>query len=182
MEQTTVTKQNQQEFYKSLYRQQLDNKQSLIDIVSYDHVVLVDCCGWHYEKIFQRPVTKIECLITAKNFDLNLTHFDKMIDDRDRDNLRWPAIDISDCVLIFDRSQLLRYRTIKEINKILNSAIQTYKPNKVIVRADTRFIDDNRFVNRINNLAGINIDGYVVEKFLYSVHDNIYCSEHRKYQ
>lgn len=181
MEQTSITNQNRLGFYTNVYPQQLDKKENLIDISSYVNPLLIDCCGWYYEHVFNQPVIKIESATTAKDFKLNLTQFNKLFDNRDSNNLTWPMVGANHSAVVFDRSAVMKYQSITGINKILELTSKLYTPEKIIFRSILLFVDDNRFNNRVENLCNIKIPGYVVDQFVYDTISNVFHCVYRKF-
>ena len=53
-QQTKVTEQNKSDFFLRMYYHQTATKDQLVnlDLLKESTVVLVDCCGWHYKKLF----------------------------------------------------------------------------------------------------------------------------------
>lgn len=177
MQQTAITNNNRKLFHKSFFKQLNQEVEELINIENYQNLILIDSAGWHYENSFNKKLTKLETILTAKNFKLDQTKFDALIDDRNRDNLIWPNVNLLDSVLVFDRSQVLKYRTIEQLNVILKQAVDQYCPIKIILRLNLTFIDDNRFVNRIQNLSCLEIKNYRVEKFMFDLMSDIFYAE-----
>ena len=152
---------NSQEYYNHTYRQQFDKADKLIDLSAYTAAkfILVDCCGWHYKKVF--PADNIVSI--EKSMWSNVADF-TFSDDRP---IQWPQVDITKPTLVFDRSTILRYLAVEEFSAVLEQAVDSFKPERILVRANTVFIDDNRLTDRIHNLHKIQVNGYVVERFLY---------------
>ena len=168
MLQTKVNNANYQEFYKSVYSIQTDSVDQLIDLSSYTDVpcVLIDCCGWHYKKLFpNNNIISIECVRTAKQFKLSADYFDELVDDR----YVWPRLSVDRPVVVLDRSPLLKYQTLNEIENFLHTLIASYCPMGIILRVNLLFINDNRLEDRFYTLSKIRLNGYVLEKFYYDV-------------
>jgi hypothetical protein len=168
MLQTKANDTNYQDFYKSVYPMQTNSVGQLIDLSSYTNTtcVLIDCCGWHYKKLFPtNRIISIEHVQTAKQFKLSAEQFDKLVDDQ----YRWPRLPVQDPVVVLDRSPMLKYHTLDDISNMLHNLASSYTPGKLILRANMLFIDDNRLEDRFYNLSSIALAGYVVEKFCYDV-------------
>jgi hypothetical protein len=172
--QTKVNDNNRSQFYQQVYCQQLDTKQQLVDLEMFSNdCVLVDCCGWHYQNVFQdKKIFKLETLKTASQFKLGRNQFNKLIDDRTDNQIKWPTLEVSDPVLIFDRSPMLKYHSLNKILSILSDSVYQYNATDLIVNLNTIFIDDSRVVDRFYNLANISIAKFAVREFLYSARNN----------
>jgi hypothetical protein len=175
IKQTKVIDENRDSFYQQLYPQQLDSKLQLVnlDLFSND-CVLIDCCGWHYKSIFSsKNIVSLETVKSAVQFKLLPNKFDKIIDDHHDHVIKWPSLQkISNPVLVFDRSPMLKYRSINNLNEVLNTAAEKYCASQVIVHLDTTFIDDPRLVDRFYNLSTINIVCFTVREFVYNTNNN----------
>jgi hypothetical protein len=171
--QTKVNDNNRVQFYQTVYKQQFDTKQQLVDLDMFSNdCVLIDCCGWHYQQVFpNKKIIKLETLPAVLQFKLNQDQFDKLIDNQIDHHIRWPTLMVSNPALIFDRSPILKYRSINDLVNILNDVVDHYKANDLVINLETVFIDDPRFVDRFANLANISILNFTVRKFLYSTHD-----------
>lgn len=168
--QTKVTDNNRVKFYQTNYQQQFDTKQQLIDLEKFSNeCVLIDCCGWHYRNNF--PNSKIICLETVKSalqFKLDKSKFDRLVDDQQDFAFGWPSLQVADPVLVFDRSAMLKYRSIDDLVSILSNAVETYHANRLLLNLNTLFVNDNRLSDRFYNLTTISIPGFVVEEFVYA--------------
>jgi hypothetical protein len=167
--QTKVKDNNRDRFYQQVYRHQFDTKQQLINLELFSNdCVLVDCCGWHYRNLF--PKNNIKILETVKNalqFKLDRVMFDKLIDDQRDEHIGWPELNTVDPILIFDRSPILKYRSIPDLIKVLNDVVKKYHASELIVNLDTTFVDDTRLVDRFCNLSTIGIDHFIIVEFAY---------------
>lgn len=184
MQQTKATDSNRQDFYRAVYPVQNDTIDQLIDISGFSEpVIAVDCCGWHYSKLFNRPMIKVETTTSVENYKLTSQHYTHLLDDHD-DILRWPALpDTVNAVLLLDRSPLLKYRSLQEISDIVDTMIQIYQPGRVLIRGHLRFVDDCRLVDRLTNWFGfLNRAGHVTTKFLYDTDSGMYCVHLKKHQ
>ena len=171
--QTKVTDNNRADFYQVAYYQQLDAKDQLINLEQFSSdCVLVDCCGWYYRDLFpDNNVIILETVKTALQFKLDLTKFNKLVDDRQDHQLSWPPVTTTRPVLIFDRSPMLKYRDIPNLVNVLSAAVEKYQADQLIVNLNTAFIDDPRLVDRFYNLSSFCIDNFVVKEFFYSTND-----------
>lgn len=167
--QTKVNDNNRDNFYQQVYRQQYDSKQHLINLEMFSgECLLIDCCGWHYRNTFPKSnIKSLETIKSALQFKLDRTKFDKLIDDRQDHYVSWPKLDTVDPVLIFDRSPMLKYRSIPDLIELLNSAVEKYHASELVVNLDATFIDDNRLTDRFYNLSNINIKDFTVREFIY---------------
>lgn len=154
---------------------QQDAAKDLIGISSFNApIVAVDCCGWHYEKIFRQPITKLELFSTVKSFHLVRDQFDRMIDDRDQIDIVWPKLSLNRPTVLFDRSVILRYKTLGEIKHLLHSMVEAYGPREVMVRGLIQFVDDDRLCDRFYNWSNFAVKGYVIAKFVYDTMGGMY--------
>jgi hypothetical protein len=177
-QQTKVTEQNLNSFFQKLYHHQTNNKKQLVDldVLNEPTAIVVDCCGWHYKKLFpNKSVVAVETIKTVKQFNLDKTYFDRLIDNQSDDRLGWPSIPPGNCAVIFDRSPLLKYQTLAQISNMLAKAADKYVPDTVILEQSLTFIDDVRSIDRFYDIAKIEIAGYVVTKFMYDT-DGIHLS------
>jgi len=167
---TKVNEQNLNSFFQNMYHHQFNNKEQLVDLNSINDstVIAVDCCGWHYKKIFpNKSIVAVETIKTVKQFNLDKTYFDRLIDNQTDCRLGWPSIPPGNCAVIFDRSPLLKYQTLDQISNILIKAADKYLPGTIVLEQSLKFIDDIRLVDRFDNLAKLAVDGYIVKKFNY---------------
>ena len=172
--QTKVSDDNRDRFYQQVYRHQFDSKQQLVNLESFsNHCVLVDCCGWHYRNIFPNNNIKIlETVKSALQFKLDRCMFDKLINDQQDQHIGWPELNTIDPVLVFDRSPMLKYRSIPDLNNLLNIAVEKYHASELVVNLDTTFIDDTRLTDRFYNLSSISVNDFTVREFMYKVSSN----------
>lgn len=171
--QTTVTDKNRKDFFQILYWQSTLPKAQLVQLDEYkvSNFVMVDCCSWHYKTLWPtHNVIGLETLNTIKNFKLDKTKFQAIVDDRNYADIKWPSVDVNDCALIFDHSPILKYKTLDDIASMILSASMKYKAKVIVIRSNTAFLDDCRFVDRFSSLAKLTVPNYVVTKFLYDVH------------
>ena len=153
-----------------MYHHQNSTKNQLVNLDSLEEtqVILVDCCGWHYKKLFpQKSIVGLETIKTVKQFELDKTYFDRLIDNQQDQFIGWPSVCVDDCAVVFDRSPLLKYRTLDQLSEIITDVTDKYMPNTVILEQSLTFIDDNRLVDRFYNFAKFKIHGYVVKKITY---------------
>lgn len=182
--QTEVTDVNRARFYQQVYQQQFNNKTQLINLNGISNTcILVDCCGWHYKTLF--PESKILCLETLKTalqFKLDRGKFDKLIDDQKHEKINWPQVPAIDPVLIFDRSPILKYRSVDNLVGLLTDAVGKYNAIQLIVNTSTTFIDDVRLVDRFYQLSSICIPNFTVKEFSYKASENkLFLHFHRNY-
>ena len=170
-QQTKVTEQNKSDFFLRMYYHQTATKDQLVnlDLLKESTVILVDCCGWHYKKLFpQKSVIGFEAIKTIKNFNLDKTYFDHLIDNQHDHRIGWPPISIDNCAVVFDKSPLLKYRTLDQMSNILIDVTNKYMPSTVILEQSLTFVDDDRLIDRFYNFAKFKINGYIVNKFNYN--------------
>ncbi len=169
-QQTKVTKQNKSDFFLTMYHHQNSTKDQLVDLdlLRETKVILVDCCGWHYKKLFPRKsIIGLETIKTVKQFGLDKTYFDRLIDDQQDHHIGWPSVYVNDCAVVFDRSPLLKYKALDQLSKIIVDVTEKYMPNTIILEQSLTFIDDYRLDDRFYNFAKFKIDGYVINKIIY---------------
>ena len=174
MLQTEVRDDNRDRFYQQVYHHQFNSKQQLINLELFSNdCVLVDCCGWHYRNVFpNNNVKSLETVKSAMQFKLDRQLFDKLINDQQDHYIGWPDLNTVDPVLIFDRSPMLKYRSIPELTKILTDAVEKYHASELVVNLTTTFIDDVRLTDRFYNLSSINIKDFTVREFMYDANSN----------
>lgn len=168
--QTRVTEQNQKEFFANVYPQTTKSKSDLIQLDNYkvDSFIMADCCGWHYKTFWpDLTIIGLETLNTIKEYKLDRSRFQGMIDSRDYYNIKWPTVSANNSALVFDHSVILKYRTVDNVVDVITDAAETYQPQIIIFEASTLFIDDLRFDDRITSLSKILVPGYVVTSFVY---------------
>jgi hypothetical protein len=171
-QQTQITDQNRKEFFRQRYHHQTDAKDQLVDLDSLKEftVICVDCCGWYYKTLFpHKSIVSMETIKTVKNFNLDRTYFDQLIDNQSDDRLGWPSISAEQCAVIFDRSPLLKYQTLEQISTVLNTVAHKYTPATILLEQALKFIDDTRLVDRFCHISALKINGYVVTKFVYDL-------------
>lgn len=173
-QQTKVNDKNREQFYQQVYCQQFDTKQSLINLDMFiDDCILIDCCGWHYRNVFpNKKITSLETVKSALQFKLDRSKFNKLIDNQHDSRIGWPELTVTDPVLIFDRSPMLKYQCINDLVKLLTNAANKYNAKQVVVNLDTTFIDDNRLQDRFHTLASICIPNFTVREFVYKIESN----------
>ena len=166
-----VTEDNYLKFYRQIYRQQFFTVDQLIQLNKWpnSHFVIVDCCGWHYKKLFPAAnITSVETNFSVNQYKLSQDMYDDtFIYNASAQEAHWPKLAVDNPTLIFDRSNFLRYLTVDNFNRILQGAADNFKPRRIILRVDPSFIDDNRLTDRIHNLHNIQVGGFVVEYFVY---------------
>jgi hypothetical protein len=169
--QTKPNDQNRMLFYQQLYHHQRSEKSQLINLnqLTGSTVIMVDCCGWYYKNMFpEKSIIGLEGVTTIKNFKLDKTHFDKMFDDQRDDVTTWPTVRTDDCAIVFDRSPLLKYRSLEKISTLLTSIATKYQPSTIVVKQLLMFTDDTRTVDRFYNFAELAIADYFVKTFEYN--------------
>jgi hypothetical protein len=171
LKQTQVTDQNRERFYQQLYPQQLDSPQQLINInmFSSDNVVVIDCCGWHYKNVFaNKNIISIDPIKTALEFRLPKEKIYRLLDNRDHDNIVWPVLSATPCAVIFDRSPILKYRTVDQLKLLFNQVQQMYQPESMIIRLNLMFVDNSRLQDRFDEVSAIRVDNTVIQEFCYN--------------
>lgn len=172
--QTKVTNDNRDQFYKQVYRHQFNSKSQLVDLTKFSNdCVIVDCCGWYYRDLFPgNNIISLETLKNALQFKLDRSKFNKLINDQKDHIIGWPPLDTINPVLIFDRSPMLKYRSIPDLVSVLSDAAETYCASQLVVNIDTTFVDDSRVVDRFYNLSAISIKNFTVVEFTYHTTTN----------
>ena len=169
-QQTKVTDQNKINFFHTVYHHQSDSKNDLVDLDSIDQstIILIDCCGWHYKKLFpQKSIIGLETIKTVKDFELDRTYFDRLIDNQADNRIGWPSLTASKCAVVFDRSPLLKYMTLEQISDILDKISNKYMPDIIVLEQSLLLVNDTRLIDRFYNIAGLAINNYIVSKFNY---------------
>jgi hypothetical protein len=170
-QQTKVTNQNKINFFQTVYHHQSADKNDLVDLESIDQptIILIDCCGWYYKKMFpQKSIIGFETVKTVKDFELDQTYFDRLIDNQADNRIGWPSLTASKCAVVFDRSPLLKYLTLQQISNILDKISNKYMPDTIVLEQSLIFIDDARLVDRFYTVASLAIDNYIVNQFNYN--------------
>lgn len=161
---------NRYEYYQHVYHMQKDSVEQLVDVSNIsDPILFVDCCGWHYRNFYQhKKIFSFETVDTALNYRLDKTKFDRLIDSQSIPDINWPTFNLQNCVIIFDRSPMLKYQNIKNFIQIINSAGVKYCANTIIVKGSLLFIDDNRLTTeRFNNFGSLVFKNFTIKYFLY---------------
>jgi hypothetical protein len=172
--QTKINNDNRNQFYQRVYCQQLETKQQLVNLEMFSNdCVLIDSCGWHYQNIFfNKKIIKLETLTTALQYKLERNQFDKLIDDGPNRPIQWPELNLSNPVLIFDRSPMLKYLVPEQISSILAAVATRYQAEDLVVNLNIKFIDDSRLADRFFTLSTVGMLDFTVREFVYSCHDN----------
>lgn len=175
MKQTQTNDDNRALFYQQCYGVLSDTKERLFDIQDNTmDVVAIDCCGWYYQKIFDRPVISLETVNNAKQFRLTRDQFTKLVDDNKPIPL-WPKLALKqDCLVILDRPLILKYRSLQDFTTIVQDICNQYQPKKLYVRGNLQFIDDSRIVDRFYHWFQFKINGWVITKFVYDADATTY--------
>lgn len=171
MLQTKVNEHAQQDWLAKVYPRSTKSKEQLIQLDKYNvsSYVFIDCCGWHYQSLWPNlNIFGVETLQTAKDYKLERSKFQGLVNDQDYNNIKWPSINAVNCAVIFDYSPILKYKTVEDIVAIIASAAKKYQPQIVVFNSFTILIDDSRFVDRFINLSQLLIPGFVVTSFLYN--------------
>jgi hypothetical protein len=169
--QTTVADQNKIAFYQQVYFHQKNSKSQLVNLdhLSESTAILIDCCGWHYKNLFlEKNIVALECFKTIKQFKLDKTYFDKMIDNQSDNLPTWPGMTVDNCAVIFDRSPILKYCSLEKIAKMLGDVCIKYQPTTVILNHSLMFVDGPRLLDRFYEIAKLSISEYFVKTFEYN--------------
>lgn len=162
--QTQVTDANSNEFQKNLYQPTVD-----LDQLTEKTIIAIDCQGWHLQELYpNKTVLGLETQFNIVDFKLTRKQFYQAIDSRNYDKLVWPKLEVNNAAVIFDHSPVLKYRSPSEINNILNTVCQQYRPNSLVVKLNLMHVDDNRLTDRFYNLTQFRIESYVVHEFSYT--------------
>jgi hypothetical protein len=171
LKQTQVTEQNRSQFYQHVYPHQTESKNQLIDIgaIDVDTIIPIDCCGWHYKELFpEKNVLAIDPIKTALQFKLSRDKLYKLVDDQFDRALTWPKFTIDNCAVIFDRSPILKYRTIDQLAMLFNDVQRTYQPKFLIARLKLTLIDSARLTDRFYDLSTVQVSDTIVHQFHYN--------------
>ena len=186
LKQTQVTEQNRIQFYQHVYPHQTESRDQLIDINDLDinTIIPIDSCGWRYKELFpEKHVLSIDPVKTALEFHLPKDKLYKLVDNRSDHALTWPKFVADDCAVIFDRSPILKYRTIDQLVALFNDVQQTYRPKLLIARLKLTFIDSARLADRFYDLSTIQVNNTVVDQFHYHAdQDHLYMCFRKKTQ
>jgi hypothetical protein len=183
MLQTKVTPKNQLKFYQNVYYMQADPKDRLINLDKFDtDCVVIDCCGSHYRTQFDKNITVLETIRSAKEFNFSKNQFDKLIDNRDEQPMVWPTLSVTAPVLIFDRSPMLKYLSPEDLCSTVSVAAEKYQAALIVIRQHLFFVDDSRLVDRFYNFCNFKIKNYCVTQFLYDTQQLVYSFEFKRIQ
>jgi len=162
MEKTKVTDKNREEFFKSTYKVQTLNKKQLFDLFNFENkkIVALDSCGFHYEKNFFK-ITKIEHIRTVKEYMLSNIYFDKLFNSLDTLKTECDVLLLDHCPRFF------KYKSIDELQFILNLLTTNFNPKHCLIRFNTITLADNKLTNRFKNLCKIFPEDYLVDEFHY---------------
>lgn len=176
MRRTQVTDANRLAFYQQLYPMQLEDISTLVDISDVSGpIITLDCCGWRYKEVFKKEIIMIETMTTVKQFALDRSKFTKLVDDRDGLLSRWPKVDALGCLLLLDRSPLFKYKTLVQIQDLVQNLANHYQPNLIRLSGNLLFVDDSRLCDRFYNWCNFKISGYTIQKFLYDAINRRYA-------
>lgn len=186
MEQKTqikLTDTNRQDLYRIAYPHLNKSKADLVQLDQYNAslFILADCCGWYYKQHWpNKNIIGLETLSSIQAFEIPRSNFQGIIDNQDRNNVRWPSVKLDgDCALVFDYSIMLKYHSVPNIVDIVSTAANKYNANIIVIRAATMLIDDCRLVDRFFTLCKLQIPNYIVTDFAYD-HLNIKISYKKK--
>lgn len=172
---TKVTSSNREDFYRALYNTNRD----LIDIskIHADRYIIIDSNGVAYrDQYSEKNIVLLETITTAKQFNLPPTSFDKLIDNQIHNKIVWPRLSTTDnSVAIIDHAPIFKYLTIFEIIETLENMSIRYTPKRILFNVNPTFVDDDRSVDRFNNISKLSIAGYVVEQFIYNPTSSQLC-------
>lgn len=166
MEQTKVTEENREDFFRKAYLVQTFSKSDLFSIEKYNQypIVAIDSCGWHYESLFPDiKIIKIESIETVKEFNLDKTQFDKLFNNVSL--IKFP----DECVLLLDHCpRIFKYRTENEMKGILKNLLESTNAKFCLARFVTATLGDNRLTDRFSNLIQIIPENYIVSSFVFN--------------
>ena len=133
-------------------------------------IVIVDSAGWYYREQFKSvDIYCVEGICMCKNVSLDRSKFDKLYDDTEYHDIKFPNLSNPGCVLFFDHSPVLKYRTGPQIKEIFDRLSSNVEPTKIHLRLPLLTTDDNRFKDRLIEMSGIVPDGYVTAKFNFDM-------------
>lgn len=180
--QTAVTDFNRKQFYQTLFPVVSMTKNQMIDIQNLANPVLIDCAGKFYKTVFSKNVLIVETLQTAKEFELDRSDFDILF--KSDDNIVvWPKKIPSNSDLILDYSRLVRYKTLEQLQKLLENLLDQLCPNSLHLRMHLHHLDDSRICDRFYNICTLKFTAYVVTVFVYNINQGIFeLAIKRKYE
>ena len=169
-QQTKVTDLNKSNFFQTAYHHQFATKDELVNLDSIDTstIILIDCCGWHYKTLFpHKSIIGFETIKTVKDFDLDQTYFDRLVDNQSDNRFGWPSLPLNNYAVVFDRSPLLKYLTLDQISAVLDKISNKYAPDTIVLEQSLILVDDSRLTDRFYTIASLAINNYIVNKFNY---------------
>lgn len=165
--QTTIDQQNREDFLSTVYNNSFD----LIDLdaMSAELFVLVDAirARQYHKKFPNKKFLTLATVSNAKDYGLDRTEFDHLVDDRVHDQIVWPRISAQNCAIILDCIPVLKYLTIAELTSVFDRVATLYQPDQIYFRSVACFVDDNRLAPRINQFCELCPKSHVVQKLVY---------------
>lgn len=164
---------NPNAFYRRTYPVISMEKNELINISELyrgKKIIAVDCAGWHYQNIFSdSDVYRLEGVYVCKNVSMDKSKFDRLYDDKDVDNLKFPVLNFENTVLLLDHSPMLKYRTGPELNKVLEDLVRSTDPDIIHLRLPLVTTNDFRLGDRFTELTTIVPAGYITTMFNFNL-------------
>lgn len=158
-------------FYRHTYPVMKMPKDKMIDLeAAYPgkKIIMVDSCGWFYQEKFPTAdIYKIEGIDMYKNVSMSKDKVDCMFDDRTFEQQKFPARVFPNSVLIVDHSTLFKYRTIGQMQQVVDSLVQSMQPELMHIRVPLLTVNDYRFADRLSELASIVPKNYITTEFSF---------------
>jgi|TARA_R110000803_G_scaffold126444_2_gene193991 hypothetical protein len=170
MQQTKITAENRDDFYRTVYPTISMAKHELIDLDKLPgKKVLFDSAGWHYEQLFtNQKIIKLEHLDSCSSYKLERQQFDYIYTDA-----KIPALMLNEGTLVYDNGTYLKYKTAQQIKQSVAYLSERIQPSVIVLRMVTTTLNDSRFENRIQSFLNIIPDNFYFTKFVYNI-DNVY--------
>ena len=165
---TAPNDQNREAYYKNVYPVLSMSADQLIDLnkLGTGKKIIIDSCAWYYKKIFpEHDIMQVEGLSTCKNYKLNKTQADKIFNDINQ--LKFPDMYCPNSVLIIDHANLLKYRSVTELNQLFNNLTQNIQPKEFHIRMFTTTMNDFRLHDRVKDLINMVPTNYITSQFSY---------------
>jgi hypothetical protein len=111
-------------------------------------------------------IVQVEGLSTCKNYQLNKTQVDKIFNDINQ-QLKFSNMHYPGSILVMDHANFLKYRSVSQLNQLLNELTQNIQPKEVYIRMSTATMGDFRLHDRIKDLVNIVPVNYITSTFSY---------------
>jgi len=165
MQQTKVTEDNREDFYKQVYPVVGMEKAELINLDNLPgNKIIIDSAGWYYEQHFpNQKIIKFEHLDTCSSYKFTKEKFNYIFT-----NEKIPTVDVGENSLIYDNGTYLKYKNSAELKQSIQYFVEKFKSSVIVFRTTTITLNDSRFEDRPHNLLSIVPDEYIVTLFNFA--------------